>query len=107
MRRKLYTHALDTEPIGEREDGSTFERFEVVLIEDHNAEVVRLKKEHEELNMDYINRYNKGMRDGFAEGERRAMNKIKEAIEAYRLHDPFVDTSYLRKVLGLGDEEKK
>lgn len=34
MRRPIYTHALHCERIGEREDGTTFERFRVMIPED-------------------------------------------------------------------------
>jgi hypothetical protein len=81
--RKLYTHALDTELIGIREDGSTFERFEVVLVEDYEAlkkELERVCKQltaTEEQAKYYVD-------SGIAEGERRAMQKVKEAIQEVR-----------------------
>lgn len=34
MARHLYTHALNCERFGERDDGTTFERFRVILPED-------------------------------------------------------------------------
>lgn len=72
------------------------------------AEHERLKKELEELD-DAITEtwYNKGI----IEGERRAMQKVKETIDKYKLKCVGWNAHYalclLEKELGLGGEEKR
>lgn len=142
--KKLYTHALHTEQFGTREDGSTYERFGIVFVEDYE----RLKAEHErslKALLDKINRgsldYSRGHEEGllhgreevvrikkeledntnqwmehsnkaFLDGERRAMQRVKETLtllcERYKdrhAPDSLNDLKLAMFRLGLSDKE--